>query len=664
MDGWIAFLDILSTGGFALALTLILLLPQGRLGVVSRMFLGLAAGLYVVVGLSNTLEHLGISAAFDAYEDYFEILFLPFFLFFFFSRHTEQQFKAQKRVEEALFEEKERAQVTLACIGDAVITTDQSGRIAYLNATAEALTGWGVDEARGQPLGNVFRIVNELTRQPAPDPVVRCLREGHTIGLANHTVLIRRDGKEFSIADSAAPIRNRAGETIGVVLVFRDVTEARQLQRQLAYDASHDILTGLVNRREFEMRLEHCLASAKKHDLQHALCYLDLDQFKVINDTVGHIAGDALLKQVAYLLRGLFRQRDTLARLGGDEFGLLLEYCPLEKAIQAAHKIIERLQNYQFVWEGRTFQVGVSIGIVAINSQTESISQALSEADVACYTAKDLGRGRLHIYHPTDSETAQRHGAILQAAQLQQAIEKNLFQLYCQPVMPLNESKEHRKYYEVLLRLKGDEGRMVLPNSFIPAAERYGLMTSIDRWVIRAVLSALAGQKNEDGLRISINLSGNSLNDETLLDYVRDQLEEFQVPPTQICFEITETAAIQNLEKAQLFVREVQRLGVRVALDDFGSGLSSFRYLKSLSVDYLKIDGSFVEDMLESQNDQAMVAAIHQVGHIMGIYTIAEHVEQQGVIGQLQEMGVDYAQGYAVGEPIPLTEALKQDTAQ
>ncbi len=664
MESWIAFLNILSTAGFVLALTLILLLLKGKLGVVSRMFLGLSVGLYVLVGLSNTLEHLEISAALDVYEDYFEILFLPFFLFFFFSFHMDQQFKAQKRVEEALFEQKERAQVTLACIGDAVIATDPSGRVEYLNATAEALTGWRVDEARGQTLGNVFRIVNELTREPAQDPVARCLREGHATGLANHTVLIRRDGKEFSIADSAAPIRNRAGQTIGVVLVFRDVTEARQLQRQLAYDASHDVLTGLVNRREFEIRLEHCLASAKKHDVQHTLCYLDLDQFKVINDTVGHNAGDALLKQIAYLLRGLFRQRDTLARLGGDEFGLLLEYCPLEKAVRAVNKIIKRLQHYQFVWEGRTFQVGVSIGLVVINSQTESISQALSEADVACYTAKDLGRGRLHIYHPTDSETAKRHGAILQAAELQQAIEKNLFQLYCQPVMPLNESGEHQKFYEVLLRLKGAEGQMILPNSFILAAERYGLMTNIDRWVIRAVLSALAGQTVSDGLRIFINLSGNSLNDETLLDYVREKLEEFQTPPSQLCFEITETAAIHNLEKAQLFVSEVQRLGVRVALDDFGSGLSSFRYLKRLSVDYLKIDGSFVEDMFENQNDQAMVAAIHQVGHIMGISTVAEHVEQKGVIGQLREMGVDYAQGYAFGEPLPLAEALKQNTAQ
>lgn len=660
MNSWIGFLDLLSMAGFALALTFILLLPRGKLGFASRLFLGLAVGLYVLVGFSNSLEHLGITSAFDVFEDYFEILFLPSFLFFFFSCYTDQQFEAQKRVEETLFQEKERVQVTLASIGDAVITTDQAGRVEYLNAVAERLTGWRMDEARGQPLGMVFNIINELTRKPAADPVERCLKEGFATGLANHTVLIRRDGKEFPIDDSAAPIRNRTGQVIGVVLVFHDVTEARRLQRQLAYEAAHDALTGLVNRREFEARLERCLAVAKEQDVQHALCYLDLDQFKVINDTVGHVAGDALLKQVSGLMSGLFRHRDTLARLGGDEFGLLLEYCPLEKAVQTAQKIIERLHSYQFVWEGRGFQVGVSIGIVAITAHTESVAQAMSEADVACYTAKDLGRGRLHTYHPEDSETAQRHGAILQAVQLQQAIEKDLFQLYCQPVISLikGHNNNEGKCYELLLRLKGSTGQMILPASFIPAAERYGLMTSIDRWVIRAALFALAGGAGRERVILFINLSGNSLSDDTLLDYVRTQLDEFQVLPKQICFEITETAAIQNLEKAQNFVREVQRLGVRVALDDFGSGLSSFRYLKTLSVDYLKIDGSFVRDLLESQNDKAMVAALHQVGHIMGIATIAEHVEQQEVIESLREMGVDYAQGYAIGEPVPLADIL------
>jgi diguanylate cyclase (GGDEF)-like protein/PAS domain S-box-containing protein len=656
MNIWIVIFDSLSTVSFALALIFVFQISKGKIGSTSRLFLGFGAGLYILVGISNILEHLNITAYFDSYEDYLEILFIPFFMFFLFSLYMEQQLRERELIQEALFDEKERAQVTLDSIGDAVITTDHNGTVTYLNPIAEELTGWNEEEAYEQPLEKVFQIINEVSRKPISDPVKRCLEEGKVIGLANHTVLIRRDGREFGIDDSAAPIRNRAGQVIGVVLVFHDVTEARRIQHQMAYDATHDTLTGLVNRREFEVRLDRCLESAKQRDLQHALCYLDLDQFKVINDTVGHIAGDELLKQVSRLLSGLFRHRDTLARLGGDEFGLLLENCPLEKAIESANKIIDRLSGYQFMWEGQSFKVGVSIGVVSISGQTQSIAQALSEADVACYTAKDLGRGRFHIYQAEDSETAQRHGEILQAVQLRDAIEKDLFELYCQPVVSLLGNNSQVEYYELLLRLKGDDNQIILPNTFIPSAERYGLMTSIDRWVIRSALSTFANKLSHREIRLSINLSGNSLNDETLLDYFRTQFNEFSIPPEWICFEITETAAIQNLNKAQYFVSEVRRLGAQIALDDFGSGLSSFRYLKMLSVDFLKIDGSFVRGMLESHNDKAMVAAIHQVGHTMGIYTIAEHVEHEDIIGQLQEMGVDYAQGYALGYPIPFDD--------
>ena len=656
MDIWIVIFDSLSTLGFLLAFIFTFQIPKDKLGPTSKLFLSLGIGLYVLVGISNILEHLNIATYFDSYEDYLEILFIPFFMFFLFSLYMEQQLRERERIQEELFEEKERAQVTLDSIGDAVITTDHYGHVKYLNPVAEELTGWVAKDAYNQPLGRVFQIINEVNRKPISDPVERCLAEGNVIGLANHTVLIRRDGREFSIDDSAAPIRNRENQIIGVVLVFHDVTEARRLQRQMAYDATHDTLTGLVNRREFETRLERCLTSAKQRHLQHTLCYLDLDQFKVINDTVGHIAGDEMLKQVSRLLSGMFRHRDTLARLGGDEFGLLLENCPMEKAIEAANKIIDQLSAYQFMWEGQSFRVGVSIGIVSINDQTPNIAQALSEADVACYTAKDLGRGRFHVYQAEDIETAQRHGEILQAVQLRDAIDKDLFQLYFQPIVPLVENNAHVQYYELLLRLKGDDNQVILPNTFIPSAERYGLMSSIDRWVLQTALSTLANQLSDRKLRLSINLSGNSLNDETLLDFVQAQFNQYSIPPEWICFEITETAAIQNLSRAQYFVSEVRRLGAQVALDDFGSGLSSFRYLKTLSVDYLKIDGSFVKDMLESQSDKAMVTAIHQVGHTMGIYTIAEHVEQQEIIQQLQEMGVDYAQGYALGYPKPFEE--------
>jgi len=659
METWVVIFDSISTISFLIALILVIQISKDRMEGTSKLFLGLGAILYILVGISNLLEHMNITSFFDRYEDYLEILFIPFFLFFLFSLYMEQQLREREKVQEALFQEKERAQVTLASIGDAVITTDQYGHVEYLNPVAEELTGWPITEALQKPLGTVFQIINEQTRKPAPDPVERCLKEGKAIGLANHTVLIRRDGKEFSIDDSAAPIRSRDGQIIGVVLVFHDVTEARRLQRQMTYDAAHDTLTGLVNRREFEVRLERCLKSAQQNNLEHSLCYIDLDQFKVVNDTAGHIAGDELLRQVSRLLSSMFRHRDTLARLGGDEFGLLLENCPLDKAIEAANKIIDRLAGYQFPWEGQSFRVGASIGVVSITGKTHNIAQALSEADVACYTAKDLGRSRFHVYQAEDSETAQRHGEILQAVQLRDAIDKDLFQLYCQPFISLLEDNSQIKYYELLLRLKGDGNKVILPNTFIPSAERYGLMTSIDRWVVRTALSAFANRLKNGDIRLSINLSGNSLNDETLLDFVRTQFNKFSIPPEWICFEITETAAIQNLSKAQYFVSEVRRLGAKVALDDFGSGLSSFRYLKTLAVDFLKIDGSFVKDMLESQNDKAIVAAIHQVGHTMGIYTIAEHVEHEDVITQLQEMGVDYAQGYAIGQPIPFESILE-----
>ena len=345
MDIWLALADSISGLSFIVALFFVFRLRKVNIGFTPRLFLGMCSGLYILVGISNVLEHLNITAYFDPFEDYLEILFTPFFLFFLFSLYMEQQLQEQERTQEVLFEEKERAQVTLDSIGDAVITTDHHGHVKYLNPVAEELTGWTTKEAFDQPLENVFRVINELSREPISNPVERCLKEGKVIGLANHTILIRRDGREYAIDDSAAPIRNREGQIIGVVLVFHDVTEARRLQRQLTYDATHDTLTGLVNRREFETRLEHCLASAKQRDLQHALCYLDLDQFKVINDTVGHIAGDEMLKQVSRLLSGLFRHRDTLARLGGDEFGLLLENCPLEKAVEVANKIIENRQE-------------------------------------------------------------------------------------------------------------------------------------------------------------------------------------------------------------------------------------------------------------------------------------------------------------------------------
>jgi diguanylate cyclase (GGDEF)-like protein len=479
------------------------------------------------------------------------------------------------------------------------------------------------------------------------------------VGLANHSILISRDGREFSIDDSAAPIRNRKGEIVGVVLVFHDITEERRLTLQVAHDAMHDNLTGLVNRREFERRLEHALTSSREPNVSHVLCYLDLDQFKIVNDTAGHMAGDELLKQMARLLSGLFRQRDTLARLGGDEFGLLLENCQLEHAIVICNNILARVHEFSFVWEGNSFQVGVSIGIVPITAQKESVGQLLSQADIACYSAKDLGRNRLYIYQAEDSETAQRHSEILQAARMRDAIGRDQFLLYCQPIVHLAGDQSTFNKYEVLLRMVNDENALVLPEVFIPPAERYGLMPAIDRWVVRQTFATIA-QYDIARTQITINLSGNSLDDESLLEYVLQQLEEFSILPSQICFEITETAAIHHLSKAQKFINGFRERGGKIALDDFGSGFSSFRYLKSLPVDYIKIDGAFVSDMLSNPGDQAMVEAITRVAHTLGLYVIAEHATDQETVDRLREIGVEGVQGFGIGLPVPVEAAWKR----
>ncbi len=564
----------------------------------------------------------------------------------------------RKRAEEALFEEKERAQVTLHSIGDAVITTDGHAVVDYLNPVAEALTGWTTAEAQGRPLSEVFYIINEHTREPAPDPVARCLREGKIVGLANHTVLLGRHGQEYHIDDSAAPIRGRNGQVLGAVLVFHDVTETRQLTRQLEHDATHDALTGLINRAEFERRLDRALASAQQYGAHHALCYLDLDQFKVVNDTAGHAAGDELLRQINTVLSGMFRERDTLARIGGDEFGLLLDNCPLERAQFIAQTVVSTIRDHRFHWEDRSYQIGVSIGLVPITAAAHDTVQLLTQADVACYIAKELGRNRVHLYQREDSETAQRHGEILGAAGLRDALEQGRFRLHYQPIIPLHAADPRPVRHEVLLRVayKGSAeatSELVLPAAFIPAAERYGLMGAIDRWVIQAAFREYAAGIGQTGARLAINLSGNSLSDETLLGFIEAQFAAHAFPPEQVCFEITETAAIQNLRRASELMAALKRRGSQFALDDFGSGLSSFHYLKTLPIDYLKIDGSFVKDMLDHPSDGALVAAINQMGHALGIQTVAEYAHSQAIVERLRELGVDYAQGFFFGHPAP-----------
>ncbi len=572
---------------------------------------------------------------------------------------TNTDMTARKQAEDRLFEEKERALVTLNSIGDAVITTDNGGIVTFLNPVAEQLTEWPTAEAEGRPLEEVFHIINEESGEVCSNPVSLCLQDGKVVGLANHTVLISRQGRKIAIEDSAAPIRDKHGKVIGVVMVFHDVTQARDMTQQMTWQATHDALTGLINRYEFERRLGDLLKSAKDHGKEHALLYIDLDQFKVVNDTCGHVAGDELLRQLAFILQERVRESDLLARLGGDEFGLLLAGCPMEHARRIAEEVRHTIKEFRFSWQDKSFDVGASIGVVQIDAYAEDTTHVMSAADVACYAAKDLGRNRIHVYEPNDTDLQQRRGEMQWVSRINEALAEDRLALYCQAIQPTL-AGHHELHFEVLVRMLDSAGGLVPPAAFIPAAERYNLMPAIDRWVVRKICGCIQQQLCDKSVQpldtVAINLSGNTLGDEDFLGFVKQQLEEFSVPPAVICFEITETAAIANLARANHFMREMKQIGCRFALDDFGSGLSSFAYLKNLPVDYLKIDGSFIKDMTQDPIDCAMVRSINEVGHVMGIKTIAEFVEDDATFKLLQDIGVDYAQGFGIERPSPILQ--------
>jgi diguanylate cyclase (GGDEF)-like protein/PAS domain S-box-containing protein len=575
------------------------------------------------------------------------------------SHGTVQDITERKQTEEVLFQERERAQVTLQSIGDAVISTDAEGLVTYLNPIAEEITGWDSAEAQGRQLMQVFNALHETTRQPVECPATVCLREQRSVALSQHTVLVRRDGVEFAIEDSAAPIRDRSGNIIGAVLVFHDVSHARVLANRIAYQARHDSLTGLINRREFEACLNQALESAATDGRHHAMCYIDLDQFKIVNDSCGHIAGDQLLKELAGTLHSLVRENDVLARLGGDEFGVLLEGCPLDKAFSIAEALRDAIGKFRFAWGDRLFEIGASIGLVAITSDSGSLTDVLSAADSACYVAKDHGRNRVHVYRANDTALLQRRGEMRWIGRIHKALEEDNFCPYYQTMLPLNPGAASGAHYELLLRMKDPEGGLTLPSAFIPAAERYSLMPTLDRWVIRRALAWLSRHGSGNDLATcAINLSGQSLCDDRFLSFVVDELSQAGVRPSQLCFEITETAAIANLSRAMRFISTLKGMGCRFALDDFGSGLSSFTYLKNLPVDYLKIDGAFIKDMMNDPIDHAMVESINQIGHVMRIQTIAERVESETILLELKKIGVDYAQGYAISAPQPWESAL------
>ncbi len=469
---------------------------------------------------------------------------------------------------------------------------------------------------------------------------------------------VRPDGTTIVLNHRGHPILDPAGVFRGYRGTGSDVTNAYQLSEQLAYQASHDTLTGLVNRNEFESRLGRALDSAHLDDAEHALCYLDLDQFKIVNDTCGHVAGDELLRQLAQVLRARVRRQDTLARLGGDEFGVLMERCPVEHAQSVADTLRQSVEDFRFHWEGKVFAVGVSIGLVPIVQSSHDASTVLRAADTACYAAKDEGRNRVHVFHEKDSEVVRRQGEMRWVSRIQSALADDRFRIYAQRIQPIAAHNSEGQHYELLLRMVDTEGRLVLPGQFLPAAERYNAATRLDRWVITAAREWFQTHPRELaslGL-CSINLSGQSLGDQRFLQFVMDQFSDGLLPPERFCFEVTETAAIGDLTRATAFINTLRRMGCQFSLDDFGSGLSSFAYLKTLAVDYLKIDGVFVRDIVTNSIDLAMVRSINEIGHVMGKKTVAEFVENAEILTKLSEIGVDYAQGYHIAKAIPLED--------
>ena len=561
----------------------------------------------------------------------------------------------QRRATQAVFEH----------ISDGVIAVDAEGRVEYLNPVAENLTGWTLDEAEGMPLKDIYHVVDEHSLEAKEDPVSRCLRDRACVQEQGSGMLLRRGGWEFNIQDTAMPVRDIDGRISGAVLVFSDVSELRGLERLVEYEASHDSLTGLYNRRQFEARLQEALDSARHGGRRYALFYLDLDHFQVINDSYGHEAGDQLLRELSRELKGQLPDVACLARLGDDEFGLIVEDLPVEEARREANRLCRLVREARFVWEDKPFEIGASIGLVPITSRWSDVGELMRMAYSACYVARDRGGNRVHVYQASDAALAQRKGDMRWIQTVRQALQEDNFRLYCQNIVPLAGEASAPAHFEVLLRMVNADGEVVRPAAFIAAAERYHLMPEIDRWVVANALRLLSErrQRGTDNSLFSINISGQSLDDEDFLAFVVDQLHGSDVPPENICFEITETAAASNLVIAQRFIAVLRGMGCRFALDDFGRGISSFAYLKNLKVDYLKIDGMFVKDLAEDEIGHAMVESINNIGHTMGVQTIAEFVETQAVLEKLVALGVDHVQGYQLGRPRPLAPMFRAPAA-
>ena len=552
-----------------------------------------------------------------------------------------------------LMVEKERLRVTLESIGDAVLVTDAQGRIEFLNPKAEALTGFDNEQARGLRVSDVMPLIEASSGESVPNPLETALVRDRVVELDNHTLIRRRDGTTLAISDTAAPIHAADGRIQGGVLVFQDESERRSLMQRLAWQAERDHLTGLWNRRAMEDKLAAALYSVQHAPRHFVFCYIDLDRFKLVNDTCGHRAGDALLQRLTNIMaRRVEGENHYLARLGGDEFGLLFVDATLSAALNHVQALRDEIGRFRFEWEDKVFRLGVSFGVTELHVGLTDVGEILAQADTACYHAKSLGGNAIQVYEKTHPALQKINDEMQWIAVITRAFEAHRFALFRQEKVALGEDP-CGCHYEVLIRMRGEDGAIISPGEFLPAAERYGLAPSFDRWVVRNLFAYLDTHP-EDTACYALNLSGRSLSDPSTADFILDEIALYHFDATRISFEVTETAAIDNLDTCERLILALKSHGIQFALDDFGRGQSSFGYLKRLPVSTLKIDGEFVRGLETDREKLAIVKAMHTLAHELGKQTVAEQVETESELACLKAMGVDFVQGYLLHKPAPL----------
>lgn len=568
------------------------------------------------------------------------------------------------QVDKTLKRQERRFSAILHSVADGIIATNNQRYIEFMNPVAEKIIGISEEDAKSKSISSIIKIYDENTRHEILLPDIDIENDNQGTFFFKEAVIKKTDGETIPVEGTVASIRDSKSGIEGQVIAIRDISELREMSNKISYQASHDALTGLLNRDAFSQSLKALINTAKKETTEHALIYLDLDQFKLINDTIGHAAGDELLLETTAIVKNVFRSSDICARLGGDEFGILLKNTDRETAYIIAERLQNRLKERRLVWQQTAFNIHSSIGLVIIDETSEDIHSVLAAADDACYIAKDEGGRRIRVYKTSDKQFKKRRGEMQWVTRLTKALDEDRFELYYQSIKPISRRaiSGSKEKLEILIRMVDEEGGIIPPIDFLPAAERYNLMPLIDRWVVKTAIQ-MYGQINgvnapKGGRVFTINLSAESMADEHFLEYIQNQLQDSGIAPENFCFEITETVTISNMNTASQFIHELKKIGCTFALDDFGSGFSSFNYLKNMPVDYLKIDGSFVKDMDENKVNSAMVEAINNLGHVMGIETIAEFVRNNTILENLIHLGVDYAQGYEIAKPQSLKNLI------